>query len=147
MDFDVIEKLQEVEGWFLLNQAGNKLIYVIGILIFLALLVVLVTKKYRVPIVVGYVFLGMLFSHDIINALPFIGAEQKEWYFFALSNLGYVTNIALAFIAFTIGTELSIKMLKKLGKPIMFIAFIQCIAAFSIVTLAVLAIGQPMYLA
>ncbi|AZO93681.1 cation:proton antiporter [Halocella sp. SP3-1] len=146
MDFE-IDKLRDIGEWFVLNQASNKFIYVVGFLIFMALLVVLLSKKYRVPIVVGYVFLGMLFSHDVISALPFISPEQKEWYFFTLSNFEYMTNIALAFIAFTIGTELSVKMLRRLGKPIMFIAFIQCIAAFLVVTIAVLAIGKPLYLA
>src|SRR5690554_2185593 len=134
MEFDLVSKIQQIEEWFVQNQASNKLIFVIGILIFLALLAVLVTKKYRIPIVVGYVFLGMVLSHDIIEFLPFLSAEQKEWYFFSLDNVEYLTNVALAFIAFTIGTELSIKTLKHLGKSIIFIAIIQCIAAFAVVT-------------
>ncbi|AZO93678.1 cation:proton antiporter [Halocella sp. SP3-1] len=146
MDFE-IDKLRGFGEWFLLNHANNKLIYVLGILIIMAFLVVLLTKRYRVPIVVGYVFLGMLISHDVINFLPFIGSVQKEWYFFALNNLGYLTNIALAFIAFTIGTELSIKTLKQLGKSIIFIALLESTGAFMIVTLVVLAIGKPLYLA
>ncbi|HLV10130.1 MAG TPA: cation:proton antiporter, partial [Halanaerobiales bacterium] len=107
MSYEFVEKLQEIEEWFVINQASNIFVYVLGILIFMALMVVLISKKYRVPIVVGYVFLGMLFSHDIVNGLPFLGPEQKEWYFFALNNFEYLTNIALAFIAFSIGTELS----------------------------------------
>lgn len=147
MEIDLIEKLQSIEEWFLLNQVGDKFIYVIGFLIFAAFLVVLLAKKYRVPIVVGYVFLGILLSHDIVNKLTFLTAEQKEWYFFSLGNFEYIANIALAFIAFTIGSELSIKILKRLGKPIIFIALLEATGGFIIVTLAVLAIGQPLYLA
>ncbi len=147
MEVELIEKLRDIEEWFLLNQAGDKFIYVIAFLIFTAFLVVLLAKKYRVPIVVGYVFLGILLSHDIVNKLPFLTAEQKEWYFFSLENFEYIANIALAFIAFTIGSELSIKILKRLGKSIIFIALLEATGAFIIVTLAVLAIGQPLYLA
>lgn len=147
MDVDLVEQIQSIEEWFLLNHINNKLIYVAAFLIFSALLVVLLTKKFRIPIVVGYVFLGILLSHDIVNTIPFLTAQQKEWYFFSLSNFEYVANIALAFIAFTIGSELSIKILKRMGKPIFFIALLEAVGAFILVTLAVLAIGKPLYLA
>jgi Na+/H+ antiporter NhaC len=74
-------------------------------LLFFAFLVVLLAKKYRIPIVVGYVFLGIILSPDIISIIPAIDQEMSRMYTFILSNLDYVTNIALAFIAFTIGSS------------------------------------------
>ena len=71
METAIVHKLQELQEWFLVHQVANKEIYVIALLIFLAYLTVLFTKKMKAPIVVGYVFLGILLSVDIIQALPF----------------------------------------------------------------------------
>ncbi|MFW6035419.1 MAG: cation:proton antiporter [Halothermotrichaceae bacterium] len=144
---DIVDQLKILQEWFLLNQAGNKMIYVVGILIFLALLLVLVSKKYRIPIVVGYVFLGILLSVDVIKALPFLTSTVKNWYIFSLDSFEYITDIALAFIAFTIGSELSLKIFKKVGKSIGYITILQGLGTFVVVTAAILAIGQPLYLA
>lgn len=143
----MVEKMEEIEHWFILNSVGDKALYVMGFLIFMSLLVVLLAKRFRVPIVVGYVFLGILLSIDVIKNLPFLTPTQKEWYIFTLDTFEYVSSVALAFIAFTIGSELSVKVLKRLGKSISFIALFEAVGAFLVVTLAVLAYGRPLYLA
>jgi Kef-type K+ transport system membrane component KefB len=145
MESTLVQELQELQHWLLINQVGNKGIYLLGILTFLAFLTVILTKKIKAPIVVGYVFLGILLSTDVIQVLPFLEEVQKEWYEFTLKNLGYITDIALAFIAFTIGSELSLKLLKSLGKNITIVVFLEAVAAFSLVTLSIIALGQPIY--
>jgi Kef-type K+ transport system membrane component KefB len=147
LNTELIKELKEIEYWFLINQVDDKAIYIVGILIFLGFLVVLLTKRVRVPIVVGYVFLGILLSVNIIEWLPFLSPEQKEWYIFTLDSFEYITDIALAFIAFTIGSELSVRVLKKLGKTIAYVVILESAGAFLLVTLAVLALGRPLYLA
>jgi Kef-type K+ transport system membrane component KefB len=137
----------EVENWLVLNDIAHKELYLISLLLLLAFLVVLLAKKYRVPIVVGYVFLGILMSPDIISLFPTIDQEMSNMYTFVLANLDYVTNIALAFIAFTIGSELSIKTIKRLGKSIFSIAIMESVAAFLVVTAAVYMIGRPLFMA
>jgi len=137
----------EVEEWLVLNNVANKELYLISLLLLFAFLVVLLAKKYRIPIVVGYVFLGILLSPDIISIFPVIDSETVNMYTFVLSNLDYVTNIALAFIAFTIGSELSIKTLKRLGKSIFSIAIMESVLAFVVVTTALYFIGRPLYMA
>ena len=137
----------EVEEWLVLNDVANKELYLISLLLLFAFLVVLLAKKYRIPIVVGYVFLGILLSPDIISIFPVIDSETVNMYTFVLSNLDYVTNIALAFIAFTIGSELSIKTLKRLGKSIFSIAIMESVLAFVVVTAALYFIGRPLYMA
>ncbi|SDH26685.1 cation:proton antiporter [Halanaerobium congolense] len=137
----------EVEEWLVLNDVANKELYLISLLLLFAFLVVLLAKKYRIPIVVGYVFLGILLSPDIISIFPVIDSEMSNMYTFVLSNLDYVTNIALAFIAFTIGSELSIKTLKRLGKSIFSIAIMESVLAFVVVTAALYFIGRPLYMA
>jgi len=137
----------DVEEWLVLNDVANKELYLISLLLLFAFLVVLLAKKYRIPIVVGYVFLGILLSPDIISIFPVIDSEMSNMYTFVLANLDYVTNIALAFIAFTIGSELSIKTIKRLGKSIFSIAIMESVSAFVVVTAAVYFIGRPLYMA
>ena len=137
----------DVEEWLVLNDVANKELYLISLLLLFAFLVVLLAKKYRIPIVVGYVFLGILLSPDIISIFPVIDSEMSNMYTFVLANLDYVTNIALAFIAFTIGSELSIKTIKRLGKSIFSIAIMESVSAFIVVAAAVYMIGRPLYMA
>jgi len=137
----------DVEEWLVLNNIANKELYLIASFLLFAFLVVLLAKKYRIPIVVGYVFLGILLSPDIISVFPIINSEMSKMYTFVLANLDYVTNIALAFIAFTIGSELSIKTIKRLGKSIFSIAIMESVSAFIVVAAAVYMIGRPLYMA
>ena len=53
---DMSESLREIQEWVSINQVGDKVIYIGGIFIILALMVVFLTKRIKVPIVVGYVF-------------------------------------------------------------------------------------------
>ena len=148
MNSQVINKLSEIQEWHMLHSAGDKGIYVITILLSFALISILITKKMKSPIVVGYVFLGILLSVDIIKFLPFLDKGQVAWYEFTLESFSYVTTIALAFIAFTIGSELSIKMIRKMGKNILVIVILESIGGFSLVTLSVYFLaGQPLYIA
>lgn len=138
----------QVEEWLTFNNIANKELYLISILLLLAFLIVVLAKKYRVPIVVGYVFLGILMSPDIITTIPLVDQELTNLYTFMLANLDYVTHIALAFIAFTIGSELSIKTIKRLGKSIFYIAIFESIAAFAVVTAAVyIILDLPFFMA
>ena len=147
MSEEIILQLKTLQEWFFLNQAGNKVIYVICFFMLLAFLVVLITKKIKVPIVVGYVFLGIIFSVNTIELLPFLSPIQQEWYAFSIQNLNIIAQIALAFIAFTIGSELSVKIISKMGRSIIYIVFLQAFAAFAFVTIGLLLIGKPLYFA
>ncbi|TDX48040.1 cation:proton antiporter [Orenia marismortui] len=147
MSLDAVSNFHQLQQWLLINQVSNKLLYIIGIFIVFALFIVLFTKKFKMPIVVGYVFIGILFSVSIVKHLPFLSEEVKEWYAFSIESFDYVADLALAFVAFTIGSELSIKVLKNLGKKITFIVLLESFGAAILVTLAMLAIGQPFYIA
>ena len=147
MEPEIINQLYQIEEWFLENQVSNKELYLIAFFITTALLIVLIAKKYNIPIVVGYVFLGILLSIEVINALPFLTMAQKVWYAYVINSFEYVTQLALGFIAFTIGSELSIRLFKKLGKSITYIVLIQGLGAFLLVFIGVLLIGYELYLA
>ncbi|MGM0445593.1 MAG: cation:proton antiporter [Bacillota bacterium] len=147
MNTEIVNELYKYEEWFIEHQVGNKEIFLVSFFIIAALLIVLIAKKYNIPIVVGYVFLGILVSVEVIDLIPFLSLEHKVWYAYLINSFEYLTQIALGFIAFTIGSELSIKLFKKMGKSITYIVLIQGLGAFFMVFIGVLLIGYPMYLA
>ena len=65
---------------------------------------------------VGYVFWGILMSPDIVSLMSVVNQEFSNMYKFIMANFDYVTHVSLAFIAFTIGSELYIKTIRRLGK-------------------------------
>src|SRR6056297_1550901 len=146
MTADLGKEVSKIHEWLVVSNASDKEIYVLACLVFMSLLVIFSAKKYKIPIVVGYVFLGILLSVDVIDWMPFLSHAQKEWYKFSLKNISYITNIALGFIAFTIGSELSVKLLKKMGKTIVYIVLLEATGAFALVFLGVLALGKPIYI-
>jgi len=138
--------ISEVEEWFILNNIADKEIYMMTFFLVLAFFTVLLAKKYHIPIVVGYVFLGIMLSPDILGLFPVVNLNLKQLYTFILTNMNYVTQIALAFIAFTIGSELSIKNIRRLGKSIFYIVIIQSLAAFGLVAGVIYLLGWPLYM-
>ncbi|MFW5999399.1 MAG: cation:proton antiporter [Halanaerobiaceae bacterium] len=140
-------EIENAEKWLLTQQAGNKQIYVFAFLMLVALVVVIIAKKYRIPLVAGYVFTGVLISVDVVGRLPFLSAEIKEWYSFTITNSQYISDIALAFIAFTVGSELSMKMISRMKKLLLYIVPVETFMVFILVTVAVTVAGQSLYVA
>lgn len=147
MNNGFINQMTDFREWLIYNQAGDKMIYVLAFFVIMAMIGVFVTKKYRIPIVVAYVFLGIILSVDLISRLPFFSMEFKEWYAFTVENFGFTSHLALGFIAFTAGSELSLRTLKRLGKSIVYITILQALGAFLIVFLGVSLLGYPSYMA
>jgi len=143
---DLNISISSLEEWLLINNIGDKAIFLITIFLVLAYLTVLLSKKHHIPIVVGYVFLGILLSPDIISFIPRMNEEIMHLYNFLITNMSYITQLALAFIAFTIGSELSIRTIRRLGKSIFYIVIIQSIAAFGLVAAAIYFLGWPLYM-
>lgn len=139
-------KLNELEEWFVIESIADKEIFLITIFLLLAFFTVLLSKRFHIPVVVGYVFLGIILSPDILSLLPYVNNDLKNLYTFILTNMNYITQISLAFIAFTIGSELSLKTIRRLGKSIFYIVIIQSFAAFGLVAAAVYFFGWPLYM-
>ena len=102
-------------------------IAVIGIATVLALYIGKGTRKLGLPSLIGYMLLGSIMGTSVLNILN----EQS------LHNLKFVTEIALGFVAFTIGSELSIRSITRLGKGIIAIILLESFSAFIFVTLGV----------
>ena len=91
-------------------------------------------KLINLPNVTGYLLVGILlgpyfFSLFNNNITGVISEEMVE-------SFGIIVDIALGFIAFSIGSEFKLKSIKKLGKGIITITLIQAFAALLFVDIA-----------
>ena len=82
--------------------------------LFLGLLAGKVTKKVRLPNVTGYIIIGLIVGPYALNLLPLQVVEDFE----------IISDIALGFIAFSIGSEFKLSYLKKIGKSTFVIAVV-----------------------
>ena len=85
-------------------------------------------KKTSLPSLIGYMLVGALFGPSFKRfGLELFTEPVRE-------SLSFITQVALGFVAFSIGSELSMKSLKRLGNGIVWIIFSESVAAFIIVT-------------
>ncbi len=83
------------------------------------------TMKYiKLPTIIGFMIIGVILGPSFFNIL---NDNLQE-------NLSFLTEIALGFVALSIGLELEFSSLKKLGSSIIWIIFLESFAAFAIVT-------------
>lgn len=84
-----------------------------------------VFQKLKLPLITGFLIIGLVSGPEILSV---IDAE-------ALSKLSFLDDIALAFIAFAVGTELYLKELRSRMKSIISLTTTQVIFTFLMVTL------------
>ena len=99
-------------------------------------------KPLRLPSVTAYLIAGVLIGPYCIGALHFegIGFTSAE----AVGKLSLVSDVALGFIAFSIGNEFRMDELKKTGKQATVIGIFQALIATLFVDLALLAVHKIM---
>lgn len=97
---------------------------VIGIIIIIAFYFGRAVKTIKLPSLIGFMLLGVLLGPSLLNVL---GETQQQ-------HLAFITEIALGFVAVSIGLELKLSSLSKLGKGIIGIIFAESFGAFILVT-------------
>ncbi|PIU12631.1 MAG: sodium:proton antiporter [Hadesarchaea archaeon CG08_land_8_20_14_0_20_51_8] len=107
------------------------LVLAIGIMIIVGFFGGLVARKFKLPMILGYIIVGMLLSPSLLNV---IHAET-------IKNLNVIVDVGLSIIAFLIGGALSLKSLRKLGKIIAWITPLQSLGAWFLVTLGLALLG------
>lgn len=80
-------------------------------------------RHIKLPSIIGYMILGVLLGPSVFKLI----SEDLT------ASLGFISNIALGFVAFSIGLELKISHLKRLGKGIIYIILFESIGAFIVV--------------
>lgn len=91
----------------------------------------------RLPSLIGYMLVGVLLGPSVLHLFDELSMER----------LSFITEIALGFVAFSIGSELNLSSLKRLGSGIISIIFAESFGAFIVVVLAVYVLTRDLPLA
>ena len=99
----------------------------LGIAVLLAsgLLFARLCEKFHFPHVTGYLLAGILIGPSILGLLS---GEVAE-------SLHLINDVALAFIAFSIGSEMNLAKIRSLGSKILLVTIAEALGAFVVVTL------------
>ena len=102
------------------------------------LLMTRVLKPLKLPAVTAYLIAGILIDPDLLGALHIegLGFTSSE----AISKLSLVSEVALAFIAFSIGNEFRLEDLKHTGRQAAIIGVVQALVATLLVDAALLVV-------
>lgn len=85
-------------------------------------------KLLHLPNVTGYLIVGLLIGPSCLNLLT----EET------IDSFTIIVDLALGFIAFSIGGEFKISSLKKLGKSVFVITFVQSLMALVLVVIGII---------
>ncbi len=99
-------------------------------------------KPLRLPSVTAYLIAGVLIGPYCLGALGIdgLGFANME----SVEHLGIIADVALGFIAFSIGNEFRLNDLKKTGKQALVIGILQALVATIFVDLALLGLHYLM---
>ena len=105
-----------------------------GLLVVIGFYIGNIARRFRLPSLIGFMIMGVFLGPSVLHLF----SEAS------LYNLTFVTQIALGFVALTIGAELSIASLRQLGSGIISIILVGSFMAFLIVALAVYALTRSL---
>ena len=112
----------------------------IGMAMFAGLFLSRLTDRFRLPDVTSYLVAGLLVGPLCLGSLGIPGLGFVSFEF--VEKLSLVSDVALGFIAFSIGSEFRLASLKEIGRQATIIAVIQALTATLLVDLALLGLHQ-----
>lgn len=109
-----------------LNSSPNALpiLVVVGLVLFFGVFAGRLTRKVRLPALMGFMLLGVLFGPSLLGIL------NHEM----MADLEFVTELALGMVALTIGLELNLMVLKQTGRSLLLIVLWESLLTFTAVT-------------
>ena len=114
----------------------------VAVLLLVALLSTRLMRLIKLPNVTGYIITGIIMGPFLFGVLfnNFSYENIKDGLIYGfVKNLGWVSTVALGFIAFSIGTSFKINTIKALGKRVMVITVLEALGASLLVIAALLA--------
>jgi len=118
-----------------------QLFTLVGAMLIVCFYVGKLIKKTSLPSLIGYMLVGALFGPSFKHFGMEVFTESVQ------QSLSFITQVALGFVAFSIGSELSMKSLKRLGSGIVWIIFSESFAAFFVVTGLIYAVTRDLPMA
>ena len=108
----------------------------ISVALLAGLIMTRIIKPLKLPDVTAYLIAGVLIGPYLLGALgvPGLGFNNAE----AVTSLSLISEVALGFIAFSIGNEFRLNELKKIGRQAVIIGIVQALAATLLVDIALL---------
>ena len=103
-------------------------LFYVGLLLLLAFFAGQLAFRLRLPRITGYLIIGVIFGPSALGVFPEKIVNEE---------FSFIVDLALGFIAFSIGGSLKWRGIKKLGNTILVITFTQAIGAFIIVFCAI----------
>lgn len=110
-----------------INHFHYPVILIIGIITIIGFYFGKTMKYIKLPSIIGFMIIGIILGPSFLNI---VNEEFQE-------KLSFITEIALGFVALSIGLELSFNTLKKQGKSIILIIFSESFMAFIFVAVIV----------
>ena len=108
----------------------------IGIAMFAGLFLSRLLSKWNLPDVTSYLVAGVLVGPLVLGRLGIPGLGFSSFDF--VEKMGLLCDVALGFIAFSIGSEFRVSALRKTGRQATIIAVFQALAATLLVDLVLL---------
>lgn len=102
-----------------------QLLLSLAIMLFAGFLATRLTKRLKLPNVTGYILAGVLIGPYLLDVVPQAVAGKMD----------FVTDVALAFIAFGVGRYFKRSTLKETGWKVIVITLFEALCAFAAVTL------------
>lgn len=108
-----------------------KIIFETALILFSAILFGRLAKFVKLPNVTGYLIAGLILGPSLLNLIP---ASMVD-------GFAVISDAALGFIAFSIGSEFNLAYFKKVGTAPILIAVCESFGAIILVTVALIAFG------
>lgn len=98
-------------------------------------------KLVRLPAITAYLVAGILIGPYILGSIgvPGLGISHKQ-----LANFGIISDLALGFIAFSMGSEFRLSALKKIGNQATVIGILQAVFTTILVDIALVVLHFAM---
>lgn len=109
----------------------NKILFDVAFLLLVGILFGRLVKFIKLPNVTGYLIAGLLFGPSVLNVIPVD----------MVNNFAIISDIALGFIAFSIGSEFNLNYFRKVGIAPIIIAIAESFGAILLVTGVLIPLG------
>ena len=108
----------------------------IGIAMLAGLMLTRLTKRFNLPDVTSYLIAGLLVGPLVLGRLgvPGLGFESFDF----VGKMSLISDVALGFIAFSIGNEFRLEDLKHSGRQATIVGIVQALTATAFVDIALL---------
>jgi Kef-type K+ transport system membrane component KefB len=130
-----MELLSELHAW--IEKLSLTSLLIVGMLLLAGFYTGRGIRFVKLPSIIGFMIVGVLAGPSLLNIL---GSPTLE-------GLSFITEIALGFVALSIGLELKIGTLKQQGSGIVLIILLESLAAFFAVSAGVYLVTKDVVLA